>query len=66
VNAKSKAPDAVGKARAADYAVINTALEKHLDLAWTLENQKAIKREVGVENYLKIQEIISFTSNQDA
>ena len=46
--------------------MINTALEKHLDLAWTLENQKAIKREVGVENYLKIQEIISFTSNQDA
>lgn len=56
----------MGKAGAADYAVINTALEKHLDLAWTLENQKAITREVGVENYLKIQEIISFTSNQDA
>lgn len=51
---------------ALDYAVINIALEQHLDLAWTETNQKAIKREVGLGNYLKIQEIISFTSNQDA
>ena len=48
-----------------DYALINAALEQHLDLAWTEASQKAIKREVGLGNYLKIQEIISFTSNQD-
>jgi len=51
---------------APDYAIINAALKQRLDLAWTEANQKAIGREVGSGNYLKIQEIISFTSNQDA
>lgn len=46
--------------------MINAALEQRLDLAWSETNQKAIKREVGPQHYLKIQEIISFTSNQEA
>lgn len=49
-----------------DYTAINAALEQHLDLAWTEANQRAIKSEVGPGNYRAIQEIISFTSNQDA
>lgn len=50
----------------ADYAAINRALERHLDLAWTEANQQTIKREIGPDNFVKVQEIMSFTSNQDA
>jgi len=52
--------------RAADYAVINAALERHLDLAWSAANQNLLKRKVGPKNFSMIQEIISFSSNQDA
>jgi hypothetical protein len=41
-------------------------LEKHLDLAWSELNQKRLQREVGPVNFSKIQEILSFVSNQDA
>ena len=63
---KSRAPVLAGKPVVPDYVAINAALEKHLDLSWTFQNQQAIKRDVGAVNYLKIGEIISFTSSQDA
>jgi hypothetical protein len=66
MKAKLKMATMANRREQPDYPVINAALEKYLDLVWTSENQKAIKREVGVGNYLKIEEIISFTSNQDA
>ena len=49
-----------------DYAAINAAIERHLDLACTTASQKAIQHCVGAEEFRKIEEIISFTSNQDA
>ena len=61
-----KAGSATKIVAAFDSTAINAALERLLDLSWTEANQQAIKREVGAGNYLKIQEIISFVSNQDA
>lgn len=55
--------DAIG---AIDYVAINAILEKELDLALTTKNQALLKRSVGPANYCKIEEIISFASNQDA
>jgi len=49
-----------------DDAVISAALEQHLDLAWTAKNQEAIRQEVGAGNYARIEEILTFVSNQDA
>ena len=49
-----------------DYAVLNAALEQELDLAWTAANQARLKRRVGPVNFAKLEEIISFVSNQEA
>lgn len=49
-----------------DDAAISGALEKYLELSWTKQNQKAIRREIGPGNYSRIEEILSFASNQDA
>ena len=53
-------------APAPNYASINQALENQLDLAWTKANQQAIRARVGTVEFQKIEEIIAFTSNQDA
>src|SRR5258706_13760048 len=59
--ARIKAP-----APAPDYAAINAALEKHLGLALTESSLEKIKRSVGSREFEKVEEILTFTSNQDA
>jgi hypothetical protein len=49
-----------------DYTAINAAIERHLDLACTNASQEAIQHCVGAEEFRKIEEIISFSENQDA
>lgn len=67
VKTKAKPATANKKATALfDDAVISAALEKSLDLAWTSENQKLIRREVGKKNHARLEEILAFVSNQDA
>src|SRR5580765_6169504 len=64
---QSTAPLSARKVRTPpDYAAINAVIERHLNLAWTKANQQFIQKCVGAEEFRKIEEIISFTSNQDA
>lgn len=62
---KRRATATTRTASAADWAVINTSLEQYLDLASTEANQNTLQRTAGQDNFLKIQEIISFVSNQN-
>jgi hypothetical protein len=63
---KLKRSSPVPPRTAADHVAINAALEEELDLAWTEKNQAAIQRRLGAANYAYVQEIIAFTSNQEA
>lgn len=63
---KTKAHAAAKPATPANFAAINAAIEKHLDLGLSEKTLQVMEQELGSVNFIKFREIVSFASNQSA